>query len=318
VALVGGIRLQTTAAATVAVYAVRDVTPLQASSNPPTVAVVPVGWVRPPLGGTLATRSVADPADPVVGVKVNIAPVGVALPYPAPTAVQAVVRDVTPLQPSAQPDPPVIVAVQSWLARAVAAVTARSSAPADDEAPPRPVLAPQAGVQPSAARTLLVAAPVEDTASAPPEILVPATRTAAAPAPTARVTTPTVEQGPLPGGSVRTPASPPSTSPAAAPLTARSRTPAPDPAPRPSLVPRVLALAYGAARSVLAAAAGIAIPTYAELWPGTTSAATLAAGASDAAVTSVYPGAAATVAADDTPAPTATAYPGDAPTLTGG
>jgi len=116
------------------VLVVRDVTPLQVSSNPPTLNVTPVGWVRPPLGGTVVLRSTDDPRD--VGLKLNVTRVGVVLAIPAALpGVVLQVRDFTGLQLSDSPPEP-LVAPAEWVApRPVAAVLARGSGDPDAHAP---------------------------------------------------------------------------------------------------------------------------------------------------------------------------------------
>lgn len=143
-----------------AVFAVRADTPLQASSQPPILAVIPAGYARPPQGGQTIIRSTSEPTDPVVGLKLNVTPAGVVLALPAPVPVIAQVRDVTPLQASASPPAPVVALAGYWPSSAPRALVTYSTADQVPSTALPAVLVASAGIQaPSAARPLTVQAP---------------------------------------------------------------------------------------------------------------------------------------------------------------
>lgn len=91
------------------VLASRDVTALQPSSNPAGLVIGRAPWstTAPPA---VQTRLTADPVSTDSPTTPTIARAG-AVAYPAPSPVLAVSRDVTPLQPSASPPPPVLAAL---------------------------------------------------------------------------------------------------------------------------------------------------------------------------------------------------------------
>jgi len=123
-----------------AVLVSRDVTPLQASSNPAAPIVNRALWATtaPPA---IVTRSTADPVNTDSPTVPLVARAG-SIAYPAPAPTVALARDVTPLQPSASP-PPATIGRALWSTTAPPSLLTRSTADTLDVPPvPRLITAP--------------------------------------------------------------------------------------------------------------------------------------------------------------------------------